>query len=120
MKPFFVYILKCSDRSYYIGHTDDLERRIECHTEGIEPCYTANRRPLELVFVEECTSREEALGRERQIKKWRREKKEALIRNDWDSLKKLALSKSHPSTPLRANGIWVQKNVINPEGRTDA
>lgn len=66
---FFVYILKCSDGSYYTGHSDNLENRIAQHHQGAFPvCYTYKRRPLELVFSQEFPTREKALASERQIK----------------------------------------------------
>jgi putative endonuclease len=88
---FFVYILKCSDGSYYTGHTDNLEKRIAQH-EGkeIPTCYTATRLPLELVFVQQVASRIEALASERQIKGWSRKKKEAMILGDWNEVSRLA------------------------------
>ena len=89
MKPFYLYILKCSDGSYYTGHTDDLEKRMGEHKEGFN-YYTINRRPFELAFVAEFATREEALSREQQIKGWSRKKKEALIDSNWEELKKLA------------------------------
>ena len=88
---FWVYILKCSDGSYYTGHTDNLEQRIALHQSGgIPACYTVSRRPLELVFVQEFSRREDALACELQIKGWSRKKKEALIRGDWDTISRLA------------------------------
>lgn len=91
---FWVYILKCSDDSFYTGHSDNLEKRLFEHREGIiSTCYTFNKRPLELVFVESFNSREEALSREQQIKGWSRAKKIALINSDWDKL--ILLSKSY-------------------------
>jgi len=90
---FCVYILKCSDKSYYTGHTDNLEKRIAAHQQNAIPCYTSTRLPVELVFVDEFGSREEALARERQVKGWSRKKKEALIRGDWDEISRLARSK---------------------------
>ena len=84
MLSFWVYILKCSDGSYYTGHTDNLEKRMAEHNEGFfKTCYTFKRRPLELVFSQEFATREEALAAERQIKGWRREKKEAVMRGEW-------------------------------------
>ena len=65
---FYVYILRCADGSYYTGHTDQIERRVAGHERGEIPGYTFSRRPIELVFVEDYSSREEAFARERQIK----------------------------------------------------
>ena len=95
MKPFWVYILKCSDGSYYTGHTDDLDRRFLEHSQGVHvSCYTFKRRPLELVFSQDFSTREEALSSERQIKGWSRAKKEAMIAGDWGSVSRLASSKN--------------------------
>jgi predicted GIY-YIG superfamily endonuclease len=91
---FWVYILKCSDGSYYTGHTDNLERRIAAHTTGMQEGYTAKRRPLELVFSQEFATRYEALCSEFQIKGWTRRKKEALIKQDWNALKHLSRGKN--------------------------
>ncbi len=84
---FYLYILRCADGSYYVGHTEDLERRLAEHQVGGYSRYTAGRRPLTLQFTAEFPTRLEALERERQIKRWTRRKKEALIRNDWAALK---------------------------------
>jgi putative endonuclease len=91
---FWMYILKCSDRSYYTGHTDNLENRIAEHQHKAMPCYTSTRLPVELNFQEEFGSREEALARERQVKGWNRKKKEALIRGDWKEVSRLSRSKN--------------------------
>ncbi|MDT8372081.1 MAG: GIY-YIG nuclease family protein [Gammaproteobacteria bacterium] len=92
---FWVYIVRCADSSYYTGHTDNLEKRFNQHRNGeIASCYTYRRRPVELVFQQECVSREEALTAERQIKGWSRRKKEAMIRGDWDEVSRLAKGKS--------------------------
>ena len=104
MKPFFLYILRCSDGSYYVGHTDVLEKRINEHIEGTFGGYTAPKRPIHLVYSCEFTTRDEAFERERQIKRWSRAKKEALIRVDWETLKRLAVSRTPPSTSLRVSG----------------
>ncbi|MGN6355985.1 MAG: TrmH family RNA methyltransferase [Novosphingobium sp.] len=88
--PFFAYILRCADGTYYTGHTDDLEKRIAQHRDGSLPGYTHDRRPVELVWVQEFPSRYEALAAEQRIKGWSRAKKEALIRSDWDAVQRLA------------------------------
>ena len=90
MKPFFVYMLKCRDGSYYIGHTDDIEKRIAEHNDGSIKCYTQSRLPVKVVYTKDFATRDEALIAERQIKGWSRIKKEALIRDDWDMIKKLS------------------------------
>jgi putative endonuclease len=90
LKPFCVYILRCGDASYYVGHTDDLERRIAQHHAGTASAYTTRRLPVELVFSCEFASRVEALARERQVKGWSRAKKEALIAGEFERLRALA------------------------------
>ncbi len=90
MKPFFVYVLRCADDSYYVGHTDDLERRIALHNQGEIPGYTSTRKPVALVYSAEFATRVDAIARERQLKGWSRAKKEALMRSDWRRLNELA------------------------------
>lgn len=88
---FWVYILECSDKSFYTDHSDNLEQRIAQHEAGyFSGCYTSSRRPLTLKFSQEFESRELALASERQIKGWSRKKKQAMIDQDWDLLKALA------------------------------
>lgn len=98
-RPFFAYILRCSDGSYYVGHTDEVERRLAEHETGAGSGYTASRQPVQLVWFQEFPTREEAKAAEVQLKKWSRRKKEALIggqmeelraaaRKDWASYRK--------------------------------
>ncbi|MGO8919408.1 MAG: GIY-YIG nuclease family protein [Stellaceae bacterium] len=87
----FVYILRCADGSYYVGSTRaSLDERLAQHEAGTFDGYTARRRPLCLVFAQEFDRVTDAIAAERQVKGWRREKKEALIRGDWDALPALA------------------------------
>lgn len=90
---FYVYILRCVDHSYYVGHTDNLEIRIAQHEAGEIPGYTQTRRPVRLVFSDEFATRIEALEAERQIKGWSRAKKEALIMGNRDRVRLLAKTK---------------------------
>jgi tRNA/rRNA methyltransferase len=90
MRPFHVYMLRCADGSYYVGHTDELARRVAQHEAGELPGYTNERRPVKLVWQQETATREEALAAELRIKGWSRAKKEALISGDWDRLRRLA------------------------------
>lgn len=81
MKTYSVYILRCNDESYYTGVTNDIELRLEEHHHGVDnKCYTYPRHPVQLVFYEEFGDINDAIGREKQIKKWSRAKKEALFR----------------------------------------
>ena len=93
MREFYTYILKCSDDSYYVGHTDDIEQRLSAHRLNQFDCYTSNRLPVEVVFVQSFATRDEAFIVERQIKKWNRKKKEALIDGDWSKISLLAKKK---------------------------
>ena len=86
----WVYILKCSDDSYYTGSTVELHGRIAKHTVGSISSWTASRLPVELVFSQEFYAIDEAFRAERQIKGWSRAKKEALIISDFDLLVELA------------------------------
>jgi predicted GIY-YIG superfamily endonuclease len=95
--PFYVYILRCRDKTYYCGHTDNLEIRMDQHTQGLIG-YTAKRKPVELIWHTEFASREEALTIELQIKGWSRAKKEALMRNDWETVQQLAKNRKWAST----------------------
>lgn len=108
---FWVYILRCADASYYTGHTDNLEKRISEHTTGvIASCYTFKRRPVELVFSQGFTTREEALTSEQQIKGWSRKKKEAMMRGDWAEVSRLAKS----SNTVRPEPVEGQEPSIHP------
>ena len=68
-RSFITYILQCSDKSYYVGHTDELERRLSQHGTGATGDYTATRRPVQLVWFEEFPTRQEAKVVEAQVKK---------------------------------------------------
>jgi LAO/AO transport system kinase len=93
MKPFFVYLLRCSDGSYYCGQTDDIETRMHQHHAG-EIGYTSARKPVELVWQGGFETREGAIAFEQQVKGWSRAKKEALIAGDWGRIQELAKSKA--------------------------
>ena len=86
MKTGVVYILRCSDFSYYTGVSTNLEQRLYQHQSGVHDGYTSIRRPVELVWVSDESDIQEAIQLERQIKGWSRAKKEALIRGDFGSL----------------------------------
>ncbi len=89
-KTYWVYILKCSDGSYYTGSTSNLEKRISEHQNGLIKGYTSKRFPVKLVFSEYFEDVYFAISAERQIKGWTRAKKEALINGDFELLKVLA------------------------------
>ncbi|PHS07557.1 MAG: hypothetical protein COA88_08520 [Kordia sp.] len=94
MKQSFVYILKCSDNTYYTGVSSNIEERILQHEMGFyKESYTYKRRPVELVYYAEFTNIELAIEQEKQIKKWSKAKKEALINNEFEKLPNLAKKK---------------------------
>jgi len=91
MKTYFVYILECANEFLYIGITNNIERRVQEHSEGLNKnCYTYNRRPVELIFKQEFNDVNQAIYFEKKIKKWSRKKKLALANNDFDLLKILS------------------------------
>ena len=86
----FVYILRCSDGTLYVGHTDDVASREKTHNEGHGARCTAARRPVRVVYSDEYESTESAIRRECQLKHWTARKKEALIAGDLSILKSLS------------------------------
>jgi len=96
-----LYILRCSDGSYYVGTTrTSLDNRVAQHNEANFGGYTASRRPVLLVFAQEFDRITDAIAAERQVKGWRRDKKAALIRGDFAALRDLSRCKTtaRPST----------------------
>ena len=94
MKKFQVYILKCADETYYVGMTSDIKKRIHRHkTAYYENSYTSSRLPIKLVWTIHCPNFEQTMLLEKQIKKWSRAKKEALINGQFDLLPDLAKKK---------------------------
>lgn len=87
----FLYILRCSDGSFYIGTTRAaLEMRIAQHNAGTFGGYTATRRPVKLVFSQWFDNVTDAIENERKLKKWSRAKKEAFVRGDFAALRELS------------------------------
>lgn len=130
---FWVYILRCADGSYYTGHTDNLDRRIDQYQSGECDGYVAARRPVALAWSQECVTREEALSAEMQIKGWSRKKKEAMMLGDWMEVSRLAKNKSktvrgelvephtissksaHPSTSSGRTDLPYLQGAVHPE-----
>jgi putative endonuclease len=93
-RRYYVYILECSDKTYYTGITYDLEKRLLMHNTGYyRSCYTYDKRPVILRFYEMYADVNLAIQWEKRIKKWSRRKKEALIHEKLELLPKL--SKKH-------------------------
>ena len=98
----FLYILLCSDGSYYVGVTRTaLETRIAQHNAGTFGGYTAVRRPVRLVFSQWFDRVTDAIENERKRKRWSRAKKEAFMRGDFAALQRLSVRSSphHPRPP---------------------
>jgi putative endonuclease len=94
MKAGWVYILECSDGTYYTGSTSSLDCRMVQHQTGTLGGYTASRLPILLVFQQQFPDIREAISAERRIKGWSRAKKDALIRGDFALLRKLSRSRA--------------------------
>lgn len=87
-KYLYVYILKCSDGTYYTGVTNNPEKRLEEHNSGEnKKSYTFLRRPVQMIYCERFTDFNLAIKWEKRIKDWNRKKKEALIKENWTQLK---------------------------------
>jgi putative endonuclease len=95
----YLYILRCADGSYYTGTARSaLERRVAEHNAGTYGGYTAQRLPVTIVFSQWFDRISDAIAAERQVKGWSRAKKEALIRDDFESLPRLSRRRqSHAS-----------------------
>ncbi|MCZ4319947.1 GIY-YIG nuclease family protein [Aequorivita viscosa] len=106
---YYVYILECSDKSYYTGITNDLSKRLEQHTAGTKRgAYTYKRRPITLKFHQEFNDVLQAIYFEKKIKRWTRAKKKALIDGDVNMLK--ALSECRNATHHNYNPSPKPKN----------
>ncbi len=89
----YTYILLCSDNSLYIGHAHDLNARLCRHKVGRGAVHTAVRGVERIVYYEGYPTEEAAVARERQIKKWSRPKKLALVRGNASALRELSRSR---------------------------
>lgn len=76
----YVYILRCSDKTYYTGYTNNLEKRIKQHNDGKGAKYTKGKRPVKLIYTEEFYDKSVAMKREYQIKQLTRKEKEKLFK----------------------------------------
>lgn len=97
-----VYILRCADGKYYVGSArGSLEKRVNEHNAGIYGGYTKSRRPVQLAWSQTFVNITDAIAAERRLKGWRRTKKEALMRGDFELLRVLSRNRTehpHPST----------------------
>jgi putative endonuclease len=105
---YYVYIVECKDGSYYTGVTNDIERRLWEHNAGYnKTCYTYERRPVELKYLSHFTDIRQAISWEKQLKGWSRKKKQALFKENWEEIKRLAKSSSavtKPGSPSTGSG----------------
>ena len=88
----YMYILLCSNGSYYTGSTNNLELRLKQHQNGEGANHTKKYLPVTLVYYEEYQRVEDAFYREKQVQGWSRKKKEALINGDHNLLPELAIA----------------------------
>lgn len=98
----YMYILECADGSYYTGSTKDLEKRLDQHQNGDGANHTKKRLPVKLVYFEEYSRIDWAFYREKQVQKWRRKKKEALINGEHHKLPEL--SRNYSEYPPASTG----------------
>ncbi|SEB79780.1 putative endonuclease [Nocardioides exalbidus] len=98
----YVYMLRCSDGSLYVGSTRLLQERVHQHQMGMGANYTRSRLPVELVWHEEHENPSHAFAREKQVQNWSRAKRLALIAGDYEGLP--ALAKKDFSRPGTADG----------------
>ncbi len=102
MKTYYVYILECSNNSYYTGVTNNMNRRLHEHDTGANrSCFTYDKRPVKLVYVQSFMEIENAIKWEKQLKGWSRKKKQAVIHNNWEKLPALSKNKQQISILFR-------------------
>lgn len=102
----WTYILECSDGSFYVGSTWDLERRVSEHNLGLGAAYTRRRRPVRVVWSAEFERISEAYWYEKQVQNWSRAKRKALIAGKFDDLPGLA----------RGRSGWMKRGVKETPG----
>lgn len=107
---FYVYMLRCNDGSFYIGLTNDIDRRLYEHEMGRNfSCYTNKRRPLSLVLCEHYQYVVDAIAREKQLKRWSREKKEALFQDRIGLLQHFARRRTLWTAPIKLRSSMHRK-----------
>lgn len=90
---FYVYILKTFNNRYYIGQTNNPERRLRDHFSRQGSKFCKDHPVSDIVYIEELQTREIAVEREKQLKGWSKVKKSALIKGDVEMLKALSKKK---------------------------
>ena len=125
MKEGYMYILKCANGLYYTGSTVDLDKRLAEHQNGEGANFTKKHLPVELVYFERFQRIEEAFYREKQVQGWSRKKKEALIKEEFETLPELSKNyaqkgistSSMPELPLPDVEPVETKSPEAPPGR---
>ncbi|MBV9647171.1 MAG: GIY-YIG nuclease family protein [Candidatus Eremiobacteraeota bacterium] len=96
MDNYFVYMILCADGSYYVGITNNVDRRVWEHGAGIDPgCYTYERRPVRLVYCAGFRDVIDAIAWEKHVKGWSRAKKRALANDDWKRIHDIVRAERH-------------------------
>lgn len=112
MKKYFVYILICADKSYYVGITNDVVLRERQHNEGFDnKAYTFDKRPVKLLWYQEFQDPKEAISKEKQLKGWSRKKKEALISGDYNQLPELSKNSAKKRFDMLSVTSSILKNL---------
>jgi tRNA/rRNA methyltransferase len=96
---FWAYIIRLSNGKCYTGHTDDLDARLAQHQSGATGGYTARHRPVDLMWAQEFSTRDEALETEWRVGAWSRAKKEALFEGDWKRVSHFARPPARRTSP---------------------
>lgn len=113
MKELIVYILKCSDSSYYVGITNDINIRLNQHNEGKDIfSYTYNKRPVQLMWHNKFQSELEAIKWEKKLKGWTRKKKDALIEGKYERLPGLSECKNETNYENRKGFDSAQPDLM--------
>ncbi len=109
-----MYILECSDGTYYTGSTKDIDRRLMEHQNGEGANHTKKRLPVTLLYYEKYDRIDTAFYREKQVQGWSRAKKEALMRGDLNELHNLSecQNDSHYSVYLAPDFDSVQPSDV--------
>ncbi len=95
VKRYSVYMLRCADDSFYVGVTSNIDVRVAVHQHGVDrDSYVFSRRPVSVVFTETFSHIEDAIRAEKRLKGWSHAKKEALVRGDWEEIRRLARAPS--------------------------
>ena len=105
MGPYYVYILECADKSFYVGFTNDVNRRLAEHQSGFyENSYTSTRRPVSLMYHLQFSKAYQALQFEKQLKGWSRAKKIALMNGKFNTLQILSECRNYTHSKYKPDG----------------